>query len=357
MSNEIEITDEIKKELGELIKNSEIKTPEKAKAVAGALLRRGVQPSWRLIRDILGVGSATTLQKAVNQYWNELGGYLDQLEKRPELPKTLVLEFNAVWNNALQLAETKIKNNLQRAFEEAEKIERDISLRNKELEDQLAQENAAKRGLEQQLQRLKQDYKTQKEAHEQAKNALNNAQINTKKNQDDFKRSLIEQEKNHTKQYTILQQSQQLAEQSLQNITQQLASEKSQQNLLIQQYKQTIVELKQDRQHELARQAKQYESMLEHYSNEIGRFKVKQEALEKDKDKENQQRQTQYEANLVTITELQSKLTVSSQRNRELEKQNLHKASLFEQQQQELQQRYKEKVKLEARLEILTTEK
>jgi hypothetical protein len=357
MSNEIEITDEIKKELSELIKNSEIKTPEKAKGVAGALLRRGVQPSWRLIREILGVGSATTLQNAVNQYWNELGRYLDKLEKRPELPESLVLEFNNVWDNALQLSEKQIKNNLQHAFEKAEKIERDVSIRNKELEDKLTQENTGKRALETQLQQLKQRYETQQEEYEQAKHALKSAQMKTKKNQEEFKISLKEQEKSYTKQYTKHQKSHQLAEQSLQKITQQLTFEKSQQNVLIQQHQHILVELKQDKQNELDRQAKQYESMLEHYSNEIGYLKVKQERFEKNKNKENQQRQTQYETNLVMITELQSKLTVLSQQNRALEKQNTHKASLLEQQQQELRQQHKESATLEARLEIFAREK
>jgi hypothetical protein len=357
MANEIDITDDIKKKCSELIRNGDIKTPEKARVVAGELLRRGVQPSWRLIRDILGVGSATTLQNAVNQYWNELGSYLDKLEKRPELPKTLVLECNAIWDNALQLAEKKAKNKLKEAFENAKEIEREIHIKNKELEGKLVQKNTDNLALEEQLQQLKHHDNTQKKTLQQTEMSLKNAKIQIEKNHIECKKSLKKQEKNHIEQDVKCKKSHHHLEQSLQKTKQQLVSEKSQHDRLLQQYQKNLSDLKQDRQNELDRQAKQYDSMIEYYSNEIGSIKVKLEVFEKNTNKERKQWQTQHETRLVAMAEQQAKLTVLSQQNKALEKENSHKASLLKDQQQELQLLYKESARLDARLEILTLKK
>ncbi len=357
MIDETEITAKIKKELSELLSNSTIKTPEKARVVAGRLLRCGIQPTWRLIREILGTGSATTLQKAVNQYWNELGGYLDKLERRPELPEKLVMEFNKVWDGALQLAEKEEKTKLKQEFEKAKTIETEINKKNESLVAKLKEENALKIEAELQLQQLKTVCDTQQEELNQYKKSQQILQTAIEENKKEFSNSLENQQKNNAEKYTQLQQTYHVLEQSLEQANQQLVASKTQQKLSEKQNQQVIIELKQDKQRELDRQAKQYDSMLEHYSNEIGQLKVKLETTEKQQDKDKKKLQALYEKNLVAMTELQANVVALAQSNKQLEKKNKNKTLQIKTQYAELQQLNKDYAVLEARFEVLNTDK
>lgn len=341
--NQKEIRVDITKELNELLNDNTVKTPEKARVVAGRLLRRGVQPTWRLVRDILGTGSATTLQSAVNQYWNELGGYLDALENRPELPKHLISEFNSVWDKALQLSEKKLEKRLEKAFDKAKYIEEEANNKNRTLEAELKKENRLKIVVQKQQKQLEQRYNVQYIQLEQAK-----------KSQTKLEATIQEKEESYSASLDVQQQDYYSLEQSLQQLKQQLRSEKSQYVIVEKQHQKTLLAMKQDHQNELDRQAKQYDSMLDHYSNEIGALKVKQDTVEKQQTKYKKQQQMQRERNLVTITEQQSMITSLSQNNKHLDKKNTNKTTLITTQQIEIQQLHKMCTKLEIRLEILT---
>ena len=356
MIDETEITVEIRKELNELL-NSPIKTPEKARVVAGRLLRRGIQPTWRLIREILGTGSATTLQKAVNQYWDELGGYLDKLEKRPELPETLVTEFNKIWDNALQLAEKEAQNHLKEDFDKVKAIEDKIHEENKRLKENLKEEYSLKTEAELQLQQLKTAYQAQQAELDQSKQWQQSLKTTIEENKKEFSDGLQAQQQTYAEKHTQLQQTYGVLEQSLKQTAQQLVTSKSQQALSDKKNQHIINELKQDRQRELDRQAKQYDSMLEHYSNEIGQLKVKLEATEKQQNKNNKNLQRQHESNLITMTELQTNLAALSQTTQQLEKKNTDKSRKIETQSIELQQLNKDYAMLEARFGVLTMDK
>ncbi|MCK5917078.1 MAG: DNA-binding protein [Cocleimonas sp.] len=357
MIDEIEITAEIKKELNEVLNNSAIKTPEKARAVAGRLLRRGVQPTWRLIREILGTGSATTLQKAVNQYWSELGGYLDKLEKRPDLPEKLVTEFNHVWDSALQLAEIHAKAQVEEALEKIQKIEIEINQKNESLIKKIQEEQALKIEADLQLQQLKTEYEVQQKTLEQYGKSHQRLEVIIKENKKEFSVSLSAQEQVFAEKNTQLQQTYHVLEGSLEQAQQQLAANKSQQEMSEKQSQEIIIDLKQGKQAELDRQAKQYDSMLEHYSNEIGQLKTKLEVAEKQLRNNNNKAQSQHENNLVTTTELQSNVTMLLQSNKQLEKKNKDKSSQLAIQQSELQKLIREHTKLEVRFETLDFDK
>jgi DNA repair exonuclease SbcCD ATPase subunit len=355
--NEIEITAELKKELSELLDNSKIKTPEKARAVAGRLLRRGIQPTWRLIREILGTGSATTLQKVVNEYWNELGSYLDKLEKRPDLPEKLVVEFNNVWDSALQLAEKQIKTDLDKEFTKVKEIEDEINKKNKVLSEELKEQTELKIASDAQLEQLKIEFEAQLIALEQREKSQQILEATLERNKKEFADSLNAQQQTNVEKYTQLQQTYHVLEQSLEQAKQLLSTNKLQQELAEKQSQEIIAELKQAKQAELDRQAKQYDSMLEHYSREIGQLKTKLEATEKQQRENNKKLQAQHEGNLVTVTELQSNVAMLTQNNKQLEKKNTDKSSQIEDQRLELQQLHKDFAKLEARFEVLNTKK
>ncbi len=124
-----ERVEKIQQDFADLLNDSAIKTPDKAKQIAHALLQQGVQPTWRLIREILGTGSASTLQNVVNNYWAELGQRLDHLEKRADVPNGLAKEFNKLWDKALKQAQTEVETRLKADFTEAETIKKSSQAR------------------------------------------------------------------------------------------------------------------------------------------------------------------------------------------------------------------------------------
>jgi len=356
MIDETGITETIKKELSKMLNNNNIKTQEKANAIAGRLLRHGTQPTWRLIREILGTGSATTLQKVVNQYWLELGNYLDKLEKRPELPESLVTEFNSIWDNALQCAEKEAQNSLEDEFKKVKAIEDKIQEENKLLTDKLESENRLKVELEQQFKQLEIAYETQQVALDQSKQSQQTLKEMIANNKKEFSRSLEAQQQNYAEKHTQLQQSYHVLEQSLEQVTQQLATSESQRALAERQSQQAMAEFKHDKQRELDRQAKQYDSMLEHYSHEIGQLKVKLDSAEKRHTKEKKSLQSQHENDLIKITELQSNVMTLAQKNEYLEKENLDQRHEIKEQSLELKRISKEHVILETRFEALVSQ-
>lgn len=346
MKNQMDITADITKELSELLNDSTLKTPDKARKVSGQFLRRGVQPTWRLVRDVLGTGSATTLQNAVNQYWNELGDYLDKLEKRPELPKQLVSEFNSIWDNALQLSEKKVEKRLKKAFDNAKCIEEEANSKNKVLEAVLKEEKKLKIVAQKEQQQVEQRCDALHLQLDQAKSLQKKLEKRIQEKKEEYSASLLAQQQAHSVQ-----------EQSLQQLKQQLLSEKLHNELVDKQHQKILLDMKQERKNELARQAKQYDSMLDHYGNEIGALKVKQDMDEKQQTEDKQKQQAQHENNLVVMAEQQAMMTSQAQNNKKLEEKNTNKTSFIANQQIEIQQLHNACTKLEVRLEILLENK
>ncbi|MCK5725220.1 MAG: DNA-binding protein [Thiotrichaceae bacterium] len=353
MIDKIDITETIAKELSILINNNEIKTPEKAKQVAGELLRRGVQPTWRIIREILGTGSASTLQNAVNLYWSELGAHLDNLEKRPELPKNLVKDFNNLWDKALQISEKKLEKRLSDAFEKAKEIEITVNKEKEALSAQLLEANNCNIANENQLQSLQKDHHRQAEQLATTKKEHTLLESKLKENKQDFAQQIKDERNTHNERYTTLQESYYEIEKQKSQAQQTLANEKSQQSMVEKQNKQSLSDLKQDRQLELDRQAKQYDSMISHYASEISHFKTKLDKADALYSLENKKWQSHNEKSILTLADVQAQLMLMTQNNTRLEKEKTTQAQLLDKQLDDLQKINKHSVKLETRLEML----
>lgn len=79
-------------------------TQDLVKEAADKLLREGIKPTQQNIRDQIGTGSITTINKALNAWWSELGGRLDEVERNPSIPEPVANTANKLWLQALAYA-------------------------------------------------------------------------------------------------------------------------------------------------------------------------------------------------------------------------------------------------------------
>jgi len=96
-------------------------TTEKREAIysiADQLLREGIKPTQQNIRDRLGSGSLTTINRALNEWWASLGDRLDEQAKGYDLPNPVIKHASRMWSDAVAYAQSGADN--QRLLLEAE---------------------------------------------------------------------------------------------------------------------------------------------------------------------------------------------------------------------------------------------
>jgi chromosome segregation ATPase len=250
------INQAIQEQLNQLLSDHQLSTVEKAKVVADQLLRRGVQPTWRNIRDIIGTGSASTLQKVVNDYWQTLGQRLDHLEQRKAIPEVLLNSVNALWDQALEQANETMQAALEKGMAQAKAIEQAAEENIKHITEQAEQLKKEKHIIEQRWDTLNQEFQQQQE-HWQTK------QTEAKQAYDTLQQDYDQLNTHHIRIESELAQTQQ-----------RLIDDKSQ-------YEQQLALQKEQQEQAIKRQTEQYESMLQHYANEVGQAKVALEQAEK----------------------------------------------------------------------------
>lgn len=84
-------------------------TQEKARQVADQLLFEGTRPTQQNVRERLGTGSITTINKALNQWWQELGGRLKANTEHPMIPDPVADSAAKLWHKALAYAHESLK--------------------------------------------------------------------------------------------------------------------------------------------------------------------------------------------------------------------------------------------------------
>jgi len=80
-------------------------TYQKVFEVADRLLSEGQRPTQQNVRNQLGSGSLTTINKALNDWWQNLGERLCSQGQRPDIPEPVFDSANALWQQALAYAE------------------------------------------------------------------------------------------------------------------------------------------------------------------------------------------------------------------------------------------------------------
>lgn len=84
-------------------------TQERAKETADALLQEGVRPTQQNVRARMGCGSITTINKALNAWWQELGERLKVSTSHPMLPDPVAESASKLWLQALAYAEKELE--------------------------------------------------------------------------------------------------------------------------------------------------------------------------------------------------------------------------------------------------------
>ena len=81
--------------------------------IADQLLREGVKPTQQNVRDRLGSGSLTTINRALNEWWEQLGTRLEAQTQGFDLPDPVVKQVNRLWSEALAYADKASNQRLE----------------------------------------------------------------------------------------------------------------------------------------------------------------------------------------------------------------------------------------------------
>lgn len=84
-------------------------TQDLAKATADILLQEGIRPTQQSVRERMGSGSITTINKALNAWWNELGDRIKANTSHPMLPDPVAESASKLWRQALAYAEKELE--------------------------------------------------------------------------------------------------------------------------------------------------------------------------------------------------------------------------------------------------------
>lgn len=74
---------------------------------ADTLLEKGVRPTQQNVRDLIGTGSITTINKALGDWWSTLSERLNRRQDHPELPEPVIRLASQTWDRALAYAEKR----------------------------------------------------------------------------------------------------------------------------------------------------------------------------------------------------------------------------------------------------------
>lgn len=80
-------------------------TADRVLEVADRLLEQGIRPTQQNVREQLGTGSISTINRALNEWWQQLGVRLREGRERPDLPEPVVETANKLWQQALGYAD------------------------------------------------------------------------------------------------------------------------------------------------------------------------------------------------------------------------------------------------------------
>ncbi|MCP4595372.1 DNA-binding protein [Neptuniibacter sp.] len=114
-----------------------INTQELAKKAADELLMEGVRPTQQNVRDRLGSGSITTINKALSAWWLELGERLKANSSHPMIPDPVAESASKLWVQALAYAEQSLEERRHKLESDYRKRMRDASEGSKEDQQEL----------------------------------------------------------------------------------------------------------------------------------------------------------------------------------------------------------------------------
>lgn len=84
-------------------------THSRAMAIADELLEEGIRPTQQNVRERLGSGSLTTINRALNDWWHTLSERVQRRNQHPELPDPVAKLASQTWDRALAYAENRFE--------------------------------------------------------------------------------------------------------------------------------------------------------------------------------------------------------------------------------------------------------
>ncbi|GGO76649.1 hypothetical protein GCM10011348_04360 [Marinobacterium nitratireducens] len=87
-------------------------TRQKVFVAADQLLEQGVRPTQQNVRELIGSGSLTTINKALGDWWKTLGERISRRNDHPELPEPVLSAAGKLWDQALAYAEQRFGQRL-----------------------------------------------------------------------------------------------------------------------------------------------------------------------------------------------------------------------------------------------------
>lgn len=91
------------------VSNNMISTNQLAKTAATELLKQGIKPTQQNVRERIGTGSITTINKALNEWWQDLGAELKRQQEVPELPADVAERMQELWGCAVSAANSALE--------------------------------------------------------------------------------------------------------------------------------------------------------------------------------------------------------------------------------------------------------
>ncbi|MFW1676476.1 DNA-binding protein [Pontibacter sp. JAM-7] len=84
-------------------------TQSMARKAADELLFEGIRPTQQNVRERLGSGSITTINKALNSWWQELGERLKANSTHPMIPDPVAETASKLWHQAVAYADARLE--------------------------------------------------------------------------------------------------------------------------------------------------------------------------------------------------------------------------------------------------------
>lgn len=112
---------------------------------ADRLLERGIRPTQQAVREQIGSGSLTTINKALNDWWRTLGERITRQNQHPELPEPVLTAANQLWDRALAYAESRFEERRQQLEQREAELRSQVS-RSEQGGQQAMQELQAQNG-------------------------------------------------------------------------------------------------------------------------------------------------------------------------------------------------------------------
>lgn len=112
-------------------------TQKTAQEVADQLLMEGVRPTQQNVRERMGSGSITTINKALNIWWKDLGQRLKANTSHPMLPDPVAESASKLWLQALAYAEKNLENRRSELESEYRKKLKETSQESREEQQEL----------------------------------------------------------------------------------------------------------------------------------------------------------------------------------------------------------------------------